>query len=79
MQQGVAPTFFFPNQPTPAGPTYQGQPAPRQPTPPLQQSQGGFPSQVLPVAAQFVNPATFFPRIYNQQVKTTVFICGLQV
>ncbi|CAB4017383.1 Hypothetical predicted protein [Paramuricea clavata] len=67
MQQGVAPTFFFPNQPTPAGPTYQGQPAPRQPTPPLQQSQGGFPSQILPVAAQFVNPATFFPRIYNQQ------------
>ncbi len=66
MQQG--PTFFFPSQPTPTGPTYQGQPASRQPTPPLQQSQGGF-ANAVPMAAQFVNPAFFqAQRIYNQQV-----------
>ena len=72
MQQNVPATFFFPNQPTPAGPTYQNQPAPRQPTPPLQQSQGSFTNQVQPMAAQFVNPTTFpvfqSPRVYNQQV-----------
>lgn len=72
MPQGITPTFFFPaNQPAPASPTYQSQSA-RQATPPLQQSQGGFPAQVLPIATQFVQPTTFPvfqpPRIYNQQV-----------
>ena len=73
MQQGVGPTFFFPNQPTTAGPTFQNQPPPRQPTPPLQQSQGSFTSSVPPpMAAQFVTPTNFPvfqpPRVFNQQV-----------
>ncbi|XP_028404430.1 cAMP-regulated phosphoprotein 21-like [Dendronephthya gigantea] len=69
LQPNVGPTFFFPNQGSPAGPAYQGQPAPRQPTPPVQQPQGGFSSQVFP--QQFVGQTNFpvfqAPRMFNQQ------------
>ena len=78
MPQGQ--TFFFPNQANPAAPTYQSQPAPRQQTPPLQQSQVGVPTQVIPVAAPFVNPTTYpaFPpsRIYNPQVMCVFLVCN---
>ena len=74
VQQGISPTFFFPNQASPAGPAYQSQPAARQQTPPLQQPQGGIPSQVIPMAAPFVNPTSFpvfqSPRVYSKQVIT---------
>lgn len=66
------PTYFFPNQGNPTGPAYQGQPAQRQPTPPSQQPQAGYTSQVVPMATQLVNPIPFSvfqpQRIYNQQV-----------
>ena len=73
LQPNIGPTFFFPNQ----GPPYQGQPAPRQATPPVQQQpQGGFSSQVFP--QPFVNQTNFpvfqAPRMFNQQVITHAFL-----
>lgn len=72
MQQGLAtmPTYFFPGQSSQTSQGYQAQQQ-RQPTPPQQQSQSGFPNTGLPMNSPY-GPQTGFPmyqtaRMYPQQ------------